>query len=265
MSPESLRLPLINETIREIPEIQEDSPSEVDILLDELISEYAYLESKVTPHPDIHEEADAIVVFSGPGAISKNVSPYTDKDDRYSQLPWSRKMDRARLKVAAFLMREITAKRLNREVSEITDEDVINNGPYLHYAGTPWENDHLKEAIKSGEIKIPLEKLYSYSEIEDPSGNKRTIGNTADQITGFKMPEKPRRIVIVDHPAHLVRVLHMFGMFPERIPEGAVLQPFPIPTPKDGEFDYAKMELKGTLAYIYKYNLAHKKAIPYEK
>lgn len=265
MNPESLKIPLSQEVISETPEVLLEAPEELDNLLEHLINEYKELESRVHPHPEIREDTDIVVVFSGPGAISKNIPPYTDKPDSYKNFPWSRKMDRGRVRVAEQIVREVTGIRIGKKASEVTQEDIINIGPYLHYSGTPWENDHFMEAIKSGEINIPKEKIFSYSEIEDPSGNIRTIARTSDQISGLKFPETPRRIVIVDQSAHLVRVLHMMGMFSDRIPKGAVVQPFPIPISDEGEFEFAKMELRGTVAYIYKHGLASKEPFPYEK
>lgn len=77
-------------------------------------------------------------------------------------------------------------------------------------------------------------------------------------MEGPQLPEglTPRRIAVVSHAPHLVKVLHMMGKFKDRIPENKIIQPFPLPTPVRGVREYAQMELQGTLAAIYKLNTA---------
>lgn len=246
---------------RDVPEILLETPEERGRLVDNMLQLYSDFESERLMRI-VDPDTEVVVVLSGPGSVSKSLSG--DKNDRYDHLEWSRKMDRARVRMGAHLVHEITAKRLGLETSEVTHDDIIAHGPYLHYAGTEWENEQLKKAIAEGVINVPIKKLFTYDSITDPSGNTRPIRNTVDQIAGLRLPEKIKKIALVDHSAHLVRVLHIMGMYHDRL-SGVDVQPFPIKAPSGGSAEYAEMELRGTLAYIYKYGQASTEPYPIDR
>lgn len=231
--------------------------------------------------PKIHTDTDVVYIDSGPGPISyKLLEPgKTDLDDvNYHTLPWSRKMDRQRSVAAYKLAWQVTGERIKEQRGEtkplrkLTPEDFKQFGPYLMYTSTDWQNSHvwhvhnlLKEA---GYFKIPDSKIVMYDEFTTASGERKEIIHTEDQVEGFQFPANPdgsppRRVAIVSHSAHLMRIFHILGKYPNSIPEGTIVQPFPIPTPIGAVIDYAKAELLGTLGTVFSKNRAS--LTPYDK
>lgn len=225
-------------------------------------------------HPEVHTDTDIVYIDSGPGPYSYNMleSGKTEVEDtQYHKWPWSRKMDRARIKAAYALTAMVTAKRIeeatgvSKPAGKLTPEDFQKYGPFLMYASAPWQNSHVRHVLelerKAGIFLIPDDKLIMYGKFTNRRGDEKPIVSTADQIEGLHFPpfeEKspPRRIVIVSHPAHLLRIVHLLGKYPDSIPNGTVLQLFPIPTPKSAGNEYSEAELLGTLAYVFKKNRA---------
>ena len=221
-------------------------------------------------HPEIHTDTDVIYIDSGPGPYSYNMlePEKKDLDDvTYHKWKWSRKMDRARIRSAYTIASMITTKRIEEQTGTIkstkklTSEDFQQFGPYLMYTSTNWQNSHIKHVLEmareAGNFKIPDSKLIMYNEFTNRQGETKPIIHTEDQIEGLRFPNNPdgsspRRIVIVSHPAHLMRIMHILGKYPDSIPVESVLQAFPIPTPKDAMTEYTKAELLGTLGTILK-------------
>lgn len=220
-------------------------------------------------HPEIHTDTDVIYIDSGPGPYSYNMleAGKTDLDDlSYHQFTWSRKMDRARIRAAYTLAGMITAKRIKEDTGlikptkDLTSEDFEKYGPSLMYTSVDWQNSHVKHALaiarEAGTFKIPDSKLVIYEEFTNRQGETKPITHTEDQIEGLIFPNRPdgappRRIAVVSHPAHLMRIMHILKKYPDSIPNHTILQLFPIPTPKDARTEYATAELLGTLATIF--------------
>lgn len=215
-------------------------------------------------HPQVHADTDVIYIDSGPGPYSYNMLEpgKTDLDDvNYHKWNWSRKMDRARIRTAYTLASMITAQRTGKKTTDLTSEDFEEFGPFLMYASVDWQASHIKHALslarKKNTFKIPDSKLVMYEEYISRDGITKPIVHTQDQIEGLKFPNNPdgnppRRVVIVSHPAHLMRIMHILGKYPDSIPNGTKLQAFPISTPKEALREYAEGELMGTLATVFK-------------
>ena len=191
----------------------------------------------------------------------------TDLDDvNYHKWAWSRKMDRARIRAAYTLAGMITAKRISektgtkKDTKDLTSDDFEQYGPYLMYASVDWQQNHInhvrKLAKEAGVFKIPDSKLITYTEFTNRNGEQKPIINTEDQMEGLRFPlidgKSPGRIVMVSHPAHFLRMMHILGKYPESIPEQSILQLFPIPTPTDAVEEYAKAEIMGIMATIFR-------------
>lgn len=221
-------------------------------------------------HPEIHSDTDVIYIDSGPGPYSYNMLEpgKTDLDDKsYHGWKWSRKMDRARIRTAYTIASMVTAKRIqeqtgeSKDIRELTPEDFDKYGPSLMYASTNWQNSHIKHALKiareAGTFKIPDSKIVMYEQFTSRDGELKPIVHTQDQIEGLRFPNNPgenppRRVVMVSHPAHLMRIMHILGKYPDSIPDNTVLQAFPISTPKAALKEYAEGEIMGTLATVFK-------------
>lgn len=234
-------------------------------------------------HPPINLDTDTVYIDSGPGPYSYDpdlLEPgKTDLDDLpYHKWPWSRNMDRGRVRAAYTLVGMITAGRIKKEtdvekqLKDLTPDDYKNFGPYLMYTSTTWQNSHIRHVFsqlkKSGQFKIPDSKLIMYEEFINREGERKPIVHTEDQIEGLKFPLKPdgnppRRVAVVSHPAHLMRIMHILGKYPDSIPNGTRLQPFPIPTPIAAVTEYAKNELIGTMVSALIKNRASLR--PYDK
>lgn len=50
---------------------------------------------------------------------------------------------------------------------------------------------------------------------------------------------------------HLMRIMQILGKYEDSIPNGTILQPFPIPTPIAAVGEYAKNELIGTIVAVF--------------
>lgn len=238
-------------------------------------------EASYQKHPEIHTDTDVIYVDSGPGPYSyAMLEPgKTDLDDvNYHKFPWSRRMDRARNRAAYVLASMITAKRIEEQTGlikstkDLTPEDFEKYSPYFMYTSTTWQNSEIRHAHSllkdAGIFKIPDSKLVMYDEFTAATGERKKITHTEDQVEGFQFPTNPdgsppRRVAIVSHPAHLMRIFHILGKYPNSIPEGTIVQPFPIPTPIDAIIDYTKAELLGTLGTVFSRNRAS--LTPYDK
>lgn len=251
--------------VAESPQLEEVDRVEIKAVLDKCITMLQDFGVAVRLRPRIYPETDFVCVISGPGAYTTNLPPYEDKPDKYQHFTWSRNMDRARIKTGLALVRQITALRLNKSSSQVTLNDIKKHGPWFHYGATRWEVNHLKAVLSQPSLMMPQEKVFSYWEIEEVAGEKREIANTADQMSGLRFPEKvvPRRIILVSHPPHLVRLLHILGKYASRIPQGAIVQPYPTSGPKHGREEFSLMELRGTLAAIYKLGIATPLPYPY--
>jgi hypothetical protein len=220
-------------------------------------------------HPEIHDDTDVIYIDSGPGPYSyKALEPGKTEleDTSYHKWSWSRKMDRARIRAAYTLAAIITANRLEqatgkkKALRDLAPEDFEKYSPYLEYTTVDWQAKHIRRALSNARdtklFNIPDNKLVMYEEFINEQDETQPITHTEDQIEGLHFPQfnkkPPRRGVIVSHPAHLMRILHILGRYPKVIPEETTLQLFPIPTPVGAAMEYAKAELLGTLGTVFK-------------
>lgn len=234
----------------------------------ELINDFE--QASYQKHPEIHNDTDVIYIDSGPGPYSYKMleEDKSDLDDvNYHKWKWSRKMDRARIRTAYVIASHVTAKRLKKqtgitkELKDLTEEDYERYSPYLMYTSVEWQAKHIRNSIllsrALGSFKIPKNRIFMYEAYKSETGEMKPIVNTQDQIEGLTFPNNPegfppRRIAMVSHPAHLLRILHILGKYPNVIPDETTLQLFPITTPKDGVNEYAKAEILGSLATVFK-------------
>ena len=93
------------------------------------------------------------------------------------------------------------------------------------------------------------------------------LKNTADQIRTFELPDDPalvcKKIAIVSHAPHLSSILHMIDRY-KPFPHGSIPYLFPIPTAKNGRDEFAFMEIKGLLYYIFIAKNASEDPYPYQ-
>src|SRR3989338_5726356 len=141
------------------PQLKNIDPKDVDTILDHDLDMLQEFERAALPHPQIYSDTDVVFVVSGPGEYSLDFPPYEKKPDRYQHLHWSRKMDRARVRAGVILVKEITAQRLGKSAKDVTSEEILQHGPWLHYSATHWENEHVKGVLAQEVLKFPPEKI----------------------------------------------------------------------------------------------------------
>lgn len=222
--------------------------------------------SESSKHPPVYADTDIVWVIAGPGSFSR-IAPFRDKEDRYAHLSWTRKMDRARFRTGAAIVRQVTALRTGKKTSEVTDWDIIENGPVLVYTCTPSEANDLRIVYRelSNQNKlVPVEKLQIFDTVKNPDGTRRDSYDTYDGVESLEIGgQSPRRVVLVTHAPHLARVLYALDKFPEKLPPDNILQAYPLRPPKAGGLEYAVMEARGILAGIYKTGKTAEKFHPY--
>ncbi|OGD90161.1 hypothetical protein A2W45_00520 [Candidatus Curtissbacteria bacterium RIFCSPHIGHO2_12_41_11] len=172
----------------------------------ELVREFREFENP-TPTPDI----DIVWVFSGHSTYDEQLQPsplaYTITD--YAK--FFRKEDRQRIARGIGLVKEVTALRLNKDKSEITEEDIQKAGPIFFYNGTGRQNHVLREAIADGKIALPQDKII-ISEISPKLDPTPQEANTKTQFEQFpddllqKILGHKGKIAIVSHLYHLLRI-----------------------------------------------------------
>ena len=236
---------------KEIPELQikeviSTALEEIDVL--EAAADKELALTSLTP--EIARNISALWIFSGPGTYDEPV-----KEDRYKQYAWAKGMDRARLSYGAWLARKISeqvsGETLHGPVEDATQriqdakEMIAAHGPTILYNGTELENSVVKDVLMRDGIVIPSEKVRVLGE---------GISNTVDQIRSFALPEELHwqggDIGIISHAPHLMRILHMLNRY-QPLPKDMAVRLFPLASPKEGREEYAEMEIKGLLYYLY--------------
>src|ERR687885_399451 len=111
---------------------------------------------------------EAVLVFSGPGTIYDKLKP--------GQEEWMRWMDRDRIRGGRAIVAQVTAARLSVsqgrriDVQAVTREDVRTSGPLFVYNGIPVENKMLRQALQTGTLKLPKEKVVIIDEVIEEGG-----------------------------------------------------------------------------------------------
>ncbi|GEM_PF-2231591 len=264
---ETIKSNIKTQSAKEVPQLAAVEEDKVDAIVDNALGMIMGFEeiARKKPHQPVYPDTDAIIIFAGPGAYSTKVHPFEDKPDRYQHLPWSRGMERYRIRAAAAIAREVTGQRLGKPSFEVSKEEISENGPPIIYPVNNWEADHIKHVLAESTTVIPENKFLYYTEIPDKNGGTRVIDNTADQVEGLQLPAgELRRIVIVSQSAHLARILYMLGKFNQSIPPDTVLQPYPLRIPEGGKLIYPEMEIRGILAGIFKLDTASTSPYPFQ-
>jgi hypothetical protein len=255
---------------------------EIEVFIKKGIQMIQDFERSATMAPSVRSDIDIVYIDSGPGPIAINLlkqkNRYNFPDKNYHKFPWSGNMDKDRIEAGIKFLSHITARRKKEATNivtlakHLTTTDYLQYAPYLMYTSTDWQTAHARDAItmfrKSGRLKIPDDKIIMYDSFKNRKGDMKPIIHTEDQIEGLTFPKcrdgrPPRRVAIVSHPAHLMRIMHILGHYPERIPETTIVQPVPILTPIEAVIEYARAELLGTIATVISKNRAT--LIPYDR
>lgn len=118
---------------------------------------------------------------------------------------------RDRIQTGFILVRAVTGKRLGKETSDVTIDDVKAYGPKLYFNGREEQNENLRNTCSNG----VLEEKYNFPrESLEIASSGLNITNTSHQFEKFP-PEllgNKRKIVIVSSARHLPRVQRYVGL-----------------------------------------------------
>ena len=266
-----LRELILSTAKEQIPGLDQINPEEVEAVTDnalKMVNEFEKA-ARGNPHPKIWEDTDVVWDIPAAGIFSNELQKLPEWQDRYRHLNWSRKMERARVRTSSAIVRQVTSLRVQKKPEQLTQEDIISNGPTLIYSGTPNQQENLRIAMAELANKYkfpPREKVLIVKGVKNTDGTYRDVNNTVDDVQALVLPDGliPRRIVVVSHAQHLVRILHILGKFHEALPPSTIIQPYPLLVPKEGREKYTEMEIRGTLAAIYGSHLATNQPYPYQ-
>jgi hypothetical protein len=226
------------------------------ILKNEVRHEIEYLMHH-NQHPPIHKDTDIVWVFSGPGTFYK---PLEDNEQDFTR--W---MDRYRIMYGLAIVKQVTAKKLQKTPDKVTKEDILNHGPLFFYNGTPEENKDLRIALEHKLSILPKEKVLIIDRVKH-EGNIQHIENTLDQILSFPKEligkQLQNRIAIVSHAPHIARILRYFEEY-NLFPQSITVEVFSL-TPIHSEALYMHEEMEKVWQYFQKGDLSWT-PIPAEK
>lgn len=185
---------------------------------------------KTRAHPKIDPKIEAVWVFSGPGTYFHAL--------KAGEKPWESWMDRKRILYGVAIVRAVTAKRLAKQSSEVTKEDIDRSGPYFLYNGIPKENDALRLALTAPDSFLPKEKVIIIDSVHELNGNTHAIYQTLDQVKSIpselfgKNGMFKRCIALVSHAEHFPRILRYLEKY-RPISESIRIELFPLVLPEN--------------------------------
>ncbi len=141
----------------------------------------------------------------------------------------------ARLATAIDVAKEVTAKRLTKEVSEVTLEDIRSSGPIVYFNGLAAQN----EFLATEDAMSILEERYGFPREKLKITTNPNIKHTGHQFLDFNEqlpPEGQGKMVLVSDLYHLPRMRRYLGLDTNNLtPENTVLYP--------AKFENGKMRL----------------------
>lgn len=160
------------------------------------VDELRELAQEGSPKPQ--EDWDSIYVFSGP--------EQTLDDPPADAISYNQSEER--LAFGMRLAREVTAIRVGKDPEEVTDTDILTQGPRVHSDGTDVQNDDLRtlsdDTFKT-RFAFPRQALV----VAENSG----IRHTGDQFAHFpqEVVSGSRKVVLVSDLYHIPRIRRYLG------------------------------------------------------
>lgn len=220
---------------------------------------------------DTAERIGSIWLFSGSGLYDK---PLKEIDGPALTKEFLKGANRRRIDHGVWLARRIAEMRSGEAITLPKGASLAEKGvyykkmkemmaefsPYIIFGGHDIENKDVENVLEREGIIIPKEKV-AIATRKDGLPMK----TTTDQVRSFESPEEVRdkEVAFVSDGTHLNRILHIAGKFHDNLPDGKAVNLFPSPTPEYGREEFAQMEARGLLAYIYRDEVAAKEPYPY--
>ncbi|WP_196792620.1 hypothetical protein [Rickettsia bellii] len=124
----------------------------------------------VTENPQIDKDIKYVWVLSARHSYNKmpiishapNIGA-VDKEDGYN-----------RMRLGIEIAKEVAAKKLNKQVSDLTYQELKEYGPIILFNGGAYDNGLLKEVLDNNQIKdYPKENFYIFALLENQA--RRTV------------------------------------------------------------------------------------------
>lgn len=193
-----------NDKIINMPEASQEEKIEDRKWAKQVLEEYRDYQN-----PSVTADIDVVWAISGRGSYDAKPTPYLLNSPEFAKSDLFREDDRQQTDFAAQLVREITALRLNKDVGEITKDDIEESGPILFYNGTNFQNQQLRNAVVSGNFPIPKNKvrIEKLSETDDPKdANTRTQFERFPKELLENLIVNNQRVALVQARWHLPRI-----------------------------------------------------------
>lgn len=216
---------------------------------------------------EVADDIVAVKIHSGVGSYNERFKA-TD-NPCFKGKSWAHWFDRKRINHGVRLARKIAEARsgytpknqsfrTQADQREETKRLIAEYGPYVIYDGYPVETANAQDVLDRPGGIIPEKRAIIIH------GNPT---NTGEAVKALKLPDfvvgSGKQIAIVTHAPHLARVLHFMEQ-DSSLPEGSKPYIAPLPTPDEGRDEFALMEIRGTLNYIFLEHSAAKLAHPHQ-
>lgn len=178
-----------------------------------------------TEPPKPQKDWDIIWVISGPEINFKgDVNPGEKTIPGYNQT-------KQRFETGLKIAKEVTALRLNKHPEEVTQEDILGNGPNVYYNAKEESNKFVREIAEPNNL---LETKYDFPGQKVIVANNETIMHTDHQFEDFPaaMVKSNAKIVIVSNLHHLPRLKRYAQKYADKLPPKQVVL-YPVPTRKN--------------------------------
>jgi len=196
-------------------------------------------------------DIDMVWGVSAPGTITENANgAYAGKS--FDALVISRGID---------LVREVTARRMGKDVATVTKEDIEAHGPTFYYNGenkdipgyTYAQNEDLAEAASDENFPIPESKI-----VLGHISAAHTPAQVKDIAEYIRTSAEPiNKVAVVSLGAHSVRVSRYLELSKELFPEEVKLVQAPVSLEHDTPATVHR-EVNKVLQYLEKGHLATK-------
>lgn len=169
----------------------------------EILREFKYYEN-----PPVSSDTDIVWVVSGHDAFDGTPATSTYSEQYLGQD--YKGEDRQRILKGVELVQTITAERLNKDFSAVTQEDIQSHGPLFFYNGVFVQNETLRNATLS-DFPLPKNRVL-ISEITPHRDPTPQQANTKTQFEKFphdlleKLVATGAKMAIVSHSYHMSRI-----------------------------------------------------------
>ncbi len=165
--------------------------------------------------PKAEKDWEVIWALTGPDeTLEKDAKIHAGEEHKATEYNQTRRRFETALEVA----REVTAVRLEKNVSEVTSADIAEQGPIVYWNGKASTNDYLLKLIESGKF----EEEFHFPPSRIRISQNRDVQHTNHQLVDFPadMLSTSGKAVIISDIYHLPRVEENLRGHPEKFTTG---------------------------------------------